>query len=411
VTFTEFVNFVLTRLYELDGQASTWVGVDVEKLAEELPEPVPSRWPLDAVDVLRARGLASAGDVDQVVGASISGEGRLHVEREGLIEQYGRGSTNIVYVTGSGNTVAVDVDGSVTQGPSAREHQTTAEPGPTQDDPYAHLLVRAGLTNPLVGRHQISGFARPLEHDEKGSVIRVVLGATAEGQARELVTGTKEKLREAIRDSWLEGWFIAEGHGLLRERPMWRKDRPNNGYTTTLIREPVANVGEGSILRGKCTLQLPVGLTSGPYVLIIIEVIEQAAEGADPRRRMAYTLGSLYSLLHTLAWTVIDDLGRAVFPLIFDWKAPSLVGPNFEIDFGDRALTEMILLPSHYERPAGAQDSPWANINTPVGTPLDDRQSLDAVIRTGLVSILRQNEFDGMEDDIAGLPYSERGRP
>lgn len=417
MNFTEFVDFVLLRLYELDAEVSHWAGVDVEKLAAELREPVPPRWPADAVEYLRTRGLAGGGETDQIVGASITGAGRMYVEgrqhETSMIEDYRAQPGNFVIVTGSGNTIAVDTQGDVSQGATeaneaAVEPRVGFEAAVSAEAPGSlEVLSGFGMTNELVLRHQISSFARPLEHDQQGSVLRIVLGATGRRQVAELETRTKERLRDALHDSSLEAWFCDESHG--RESPRWTKGSPNNGYTTTLLRPPTASVGEGSRLFGKCTFQLPIGMW-GAHTIVILDVVEQAASSLRPGEtepRLHYTLGSLYSLLHILARSAIDEIGRQVFPLIFD-EEPALVGPNFEISFGDRTLTDLIVLPLHFDRPPTANDTPWVYINTPEGTPLDDPLPLDNVIRNGLASMLRQSEFDGFEDDIAGLPFQPR---
>ena len=133
MTFTEFVDFVLVRLYELDREhGSNWVGFDVDEIAAELREPVPRGWVADAIEVLRHRGLAGAGQTDQVMGASISGEGRLYVEgrqhQTEVIEEYRREPTNFVFVSGTSNQVAVGVHGEVIQVsvPAATREQALA---------------------------------------------------------------------------------------------------------------------------------------------------------------------------------------------------------------------------------------------------------------------------------------------
>jgi hypothetical protein len=267
------------------------------------------------------------------------------------------------------------------------------------------LLRRAGMVNPLVTRHQISNFAPPLAHDELGSVIRIVLGASQPPEGARLDTPTKDKLRDALVRSSLEKWLVDE---TASDEPVgWIKQSPNTEYNTIWKRPPVASINEGSQLSARCLFQLPVGLMAGPYVLLIIDVVEQGAtsnvEGTPPPR-FRFTLPSLHSLLHTMARTAIEEVGAEVFPLIFAANQPVLLGPNFEISFGDRTLSDLVRLPQNFDRPSTAHDVPWAYINAPDGTNSRDVRGLDEVIRQGLASMLRQSEFDGIEGDIAALP-------
>jgi hypothetical protein len=56
LTFTEFVDFVLVRLNELDAQEGAYGFHDVRAIAGELKEPVPEYWPAQAVGVLQDAG-------------------------------------------------------------------------------------------------------------------------------------------------------------------------------------------------------------------------------------------------------------------------------------------------------------------------------------------------------------------
>jgi len=269
------------------------------------------------------------------------------------------------------------------------------------------LLRRAGMVNPLVTRHLISNFAPPLAYGESGSVIRIVLAASQPPEGAQLDTTTKAKLREVLQRSSLERWLVDE---TVSEEAMgagWTKESPNTGHGTTCKRPPVPSINEGSLLSAKCLFQLPIGLMAGPYLLLVVDLVEQAAswegEGAGPPR-LRFTLSSLHSLLHRLAKTAIEEVGAEVFPLIFGDRQPSLVGPNFEISFGDRTLSDLVRLSQNYDRPSTANDTPWVYINTPDGTDARDVRQRDGVIRQGLASMLRQSEFDGIEGDIAALP-------
>ena len=280
---------------------------------------------------------------------------------------------------------------------------------PVFDEPEPQsvaLLRRAGMVNALVNRHQISNFAPPLSHDEAGSVIRVVLGASHPPEGAQLDTMTKAKLREALERSSLERWLVDETVSEQSTGGGWIKESPNTGHGTTLKRQPVLSINEGSMLSAKCLFQLPIGLMAGPYVLLVVDLVEQASsrEGeGDAPPRFRFTLSSLHSMLHVLAKTTIDEVGAEVFPLIFGDRQPSLIGPNFEINFGDRTLSDLVRLSQNYDRPSTAYDTPWVYVNTPEETNAREVRQRDEVIRQGLASMLRQSEYDGIEGDIAAL--------
>lgn len=123
LTFSEYVDWVLARLYELDRDeiAADAPLVDVRQLSEDLRAPVKSDWPQDAVKVLKSRDLvfgviAGAGTAE----AMITGEGRLFVEQaarqdRGIIREYQEQPQTIVNVHGSGHQVSVANTGSTTQ--------------------------------------------------------------------------------------------------------------------------------------------------------------------------------------------------------------------------------------------------------------------------------------------------------
>jgi hypothetical protein len=108
-------------------------------------------------------------------------------------------------------------------------------------------------------------------------------------------------------------------------------------------------------------------------------------------------------LLHTLATTAIDDIGIPVFPLICD-ETPAILGPNYEISFGDRSIETVIEIPNSFERSQGSVSNPWAEINTPQHANSRDPKTRNAVICSGIESILRSNGYDGIEDEITKLP-------
>ena len=117
LTFTEFVELMLVRLYEADRQQPGEV-IDLSRLAAELGQDVPEGWLFDAVEALADRGLVEDMRTMQTAHAILRGEGRLFVERggsTGVIDEYRQHPANFVVVSGSGHQVAVATGGSVTQ--------------------------------------------------------------------------------------------------------------------------------------------------------------------------------------------------------------------------------------------------------------------------------------------------------
>lgn len=118
LSFTEFVDFVLVRLYERD-QEDAGARVNISDIAGELREPVPFQWVIDALGVLDRRGWARDWGLDNANVAEITGEGRLYVEgrehQTDVIEQYRERPYNFVFVSGVGHQVAVGTSGNVTQ--------------------------------------------------------------------------------------------------------------------------------------------------------------------------------------------------------------------------------------------------------------------------------------------------------
>jgi hypothetical protein len=119
LSFTEFADFVLARLYELGSSPDGHLH-DVREIAGELKAPVPDDWPAEAVSVLESRGyVVGALAFQGAAEASILGEGRLYVEGKAhetkVIDEYRERPSNFVVVSGSGHQVAVGVAGDVTQ--------------------------------------------------------------------------------------------------------------------------------------------------------------------------------------------------------------------------------------------------------------------------------------------------------
>jgi hypothetical protein len=113
IKFTEFVDQLLVRLYDLDAE-SPGEFHNLSAIAESLKTDVPAEWVFDAGKVLESRALADVLFTFGGTDAKISGEGRLYVEE-------GRGTTKDIqdnpqnyYVTVSGNNNQV-ITGSTTQ--------------------------------------------------------------------------------------------------------------------------------------------------------------------------------------------------------------------------------------------------------------------------------------------------------
>jgi len=283
------------------------------------------------------------------------------------------------------------------------EQSGTSIPADHQRD----ALRRLGLVNELVSRYLISNYAVPLQHDETGCVIRTVVAANDPTGAAELTSDLKAAFTKVLGTSSLERWLVGMTTGANRRAvstPSWVSISPNTGYITTRARGPVgASAFAGSVLSARATLQVPTGLRGGPTVLLIIDLMEQANPSQPNGPRLRLSLGDLHALVHDLARTAIDELADALCPVMLDRDA-ALVGPNFELSFGDRSVDDLVSIPDSFQRPSDAQSVPWANINTPEEDDARDPTVRDEVIREGLASMLRQNGYDGFESDIAGLP-------
>jgi hypothetical protein len=146
----------------------------------------------------------------------------------------------------------------------------------------------------------------------------------------------------------------------------------------------------------------------GQRVILVVDLIEQSAGIDEDFLRLRLSLPSLYGLLHTLSRTAVEDLVSAVFPLIYKDLVPRILGPNYEIQLGDRTLESFVQIPATFRRPNDAQSLPWANINTPDDSDAYDLGARDAVLRQGLEAALRNNGYDGIEDEISKLPVPAR---
>ena len=108
--FSEFLDFLLVRLYELEREQGAGKYFLLNAIAKELKEEVPLPWIRDAAKVLQSRMLANAllliGGNAQ---AQLSGEGRLWVEeKKGAVARIESDMRHLVVnVSGSNNQVVV----------------------------------------------------------------------------------------------------------------------------------------------------------------------------------------------------------------------------------------------------------------------------------------------------------------
>lgn len=114
MTFSEFVDAVLYKLYEIDRLKNDGSFVSLGDIGAMIRANVPQMWAFDAAKVLQSRGLIQAVLTSMVVSAQITGEGRLFVEEN-------RGHTKdikaapdrfFITFTGDGNQLAFAQTGS-----------------------------------------------------------------------------------------------------------------------------------------------------------------------------------------------------------------------------------------------------------------------------------------------------------
>jgi len=131
LTFTHFVDLLLVRLYELEKELGPEKFFNLNAIAGQLREKVPTKWVFDAGKVIEARGLATClfvmgGRVD----AELTGEGRMFVEQRqeenrGIIGDYLRDPATFVVVSGQGHQADVGSPGA-TVSQSVREERRPA---------------------------------------------------------------------------------------------------------------------------------------------------------------------------------------------------------------------------------------------------------------------------------------------
>ncbi len=266
-------------------------------------------------------------------------------------------------------------------------------------------LVALGQVNPLVGHFRLEQFATPLEHDERGCVFRVVIAPDCRPVTGELRTDIKDTLKDALLTSSLETWASGQvGRTQASASTSWLRSDPNSGQIVTFKRDWGASLDTGFMLRAKATLQLPPGFQCGTRVVCVLDVIESAAGTDSQASRLRLSLSQLHGLLHTLATTVIEEVGTVVFPLVCEDAVPTILGPNYQINFGDRSLETCVDIPESFDRPQDTPNIPWAEINTPDDRDSRDLVVRDTIIREGIQKVLRNNGYDCIENEIAKLP-------
>jgi hypothetical protein len=108
--FSQFVDFILVRLYQLEQTRGAGRYFSLNEIARELKEEMPRAWIRDAGKVLQSRRLAEA--IFMVGGnaqAQLTGEGRLWVEEgRGKVPEIQKDLPRImVNISGANNQVSV----------------------------------------------------------------------------------------------------------------------------------------------------------------------------------------------------------------------------------------------------------------------------------------------------------------
>lgn len=116
--FKKFIDLLLVRLYELD-RAEGGGFFDINSIAREVKDPVPSNWSFDAAKVLETRGLAQCIYTFGGAQAQLTGEGRLYVEEE-------RGTTRKIREAPA-NYFNVNISGNNNQIAAGHHHQGTTQ--------------------------------------------------------------------------------------------------------------------------------------------------------------------------------------------------------------------------------------------------------------------------------------------
>lgn len=208
----------------------------------------------------------------------------------------------------------------------------------------------------------------------------------------------------AVAESSVEVWGRQQvGPRASTTSAGWRRSAPNTGQVATFKRDWGTSVRTGSSLRAQVTVALPVGPYSGPRPVLTLDVVELLDEAHRESLQPWMSLPELHKLLHILARTAVEEIGSVIFAEICEQPTPPMLGPNYEISFGQRKLETLALIPAAVHRPHDALATQGAEINSPEGTDACDLAARDTVIRNGLQKALRSNGYDHIEREIEGL--------
>ena len=110
--FSEFVDLLIVKLYEVEREQDSSAFVNLDALARQIKGEIPSDWVFDAAKVLETRALANCAYNSRGTFAKISGEGRLYVEEgRGITKKVQQSPANFyVTVTGDKNNIVTAQD-------------------------------------------------------------------------------------------------------------------------------------------------------------------------------------------------------------------------------------------------------------------------------------------------------------
>jgi hypothetical protein len=122
--FSQFVDLLMTRLYELDHQQGDRF-YDLNALAAQIREAIPPGWVFDAGKVLQTRGLAECLFTYGGIQAQLTGEGRLYVEEgRGItkeVSDHPENYFNVTVIGDSNQVAAVHGQSAATQSQTLKE--------------------------------------------------------------------------------------------------------------------------------------------------------------------------------------------------------------------------------------------------------------------------------------------------
>jgi hypothetical protein len=119
--FSEFVDALLVRLYELDRDALDAGFFNLDEVARQFIDAVPRGWVFDAAKVFENRGFARCLFTYGGVSAELTGEGRLYVEEgRGTTKQIQQHPDNyFITVAGNNNQVVAGAGNTASQSATA----------------------------------------------------------------------------------------------------------------------------------------------------------------------------------------------------------------------------------------------------------------------------------------------------